>query len=44
MLMPEAAADTLAGFSPSALAVYMVLTIVAIFLNGGRASSPQGSA
>ena len=44
MLMPEAAADTLAGFSPSALAVYLVLTVVAIFLNGGRASSPQGSA
>lgn len=44
MLMPKAPADTLAGFGPSALAVYLVLAGVAVFLDGRRASSPQGSA
>ena len=44
MLMPKVAADTLAGFGPSALAVYLVLAAVAVFLDGRRASSPQGSA
>lgn len=44
MLMPKVAADTLAGFGPSALAVYLVLAGVAVFLDGRRASSPQGSA
>lgn len=44
MLMPKEAADTLVGFGPSALAVYVVLAGVAVFLDGRRASSPQGSA
>lgn len=44
MLMPKEAADTLTGFGPSALAIYLVLAGVAIFLDGRRASSPQGSA
>ena len=44
MLMPKEAADTLMGFGPSALAVYLVLAGVAVFLDGRRASSPQGSA
>ena len=43
MLMPKEAADTLTGFGPSALAVYIVLAGVAVFLDGRRASSPQGS-
>ena len=44
MLMPNEAADTLTGFGPSALAVYLVLAGVAVFLDGRRASSPQGTA
>jgi glycerol uptake facilitator-like aquaporin len=44
MLMPREPADTLTGFGPSALAIYLVLAGVAVFLDGRRASSPQGSA
>ena len=38
MLMPKEAADTLMGFGPSALAVYLLLAGVAVFLDGRRAS------
>lgn len=44
VLMPREAADTLVGFGPSALAVYLALAVVAVFVDGRRASSPQGSA
>lgn len=43
-LMPAEVSDNLKGFGPSALLIYLVLTVVAVFLDGRRASSPQGSA
>lgn len=42
MLMPHVAADSVAGTGPMALGVYVVLAIVAVFLDG-RANSPQAS-
>lgn len=42
-LMPSEVLDNLKGFGPSALAIYLVLTVAAVFLDGPRASSPQGS-
>jgi membrane-bound metal-dependent hydrolase YbcI (DUF457 family) len=44
MLMPSEASDSLTSFGPSALAIYLVLTAVAVFFDGRRASSPQASA
>jgi membrane-bound metal-dependent hydrolase YbcI (DUF457 family) len=40
-LMPAEVSDNLLSFGPNALAIYLVLTVVAIFLDGRRASSPQ---
>lgn len=37
MLMPHEAVDSIAGMGPSAIAVYLVLTLVAVFLDGRRA-------
>lgn len=43
-LMPSEASDNLRSFGPTALAIYIVLAVVAVFLDGPRASSPQASA
>lgn len=43
-LMPAEVSDTLTSFGPNALAIYLVLTVVAVFLDGRRASSPQATA
>jgi uncharacterized membrane protein YphA (DoxX/SURF4 family) len=40
-LMPAEVSDNLLSFGPNALAIYLVLTVVTIFLDGRRASSPQ---
>lgn len=44
MLMPAEVSDNLTHFGPSALASYLVLTLVAVFLDGRRASTPQATA
>lgn len=43
-LMPSEVSDNLTHFGPNALAIYLVLTVVAVFLDGRRASSPQSTA
>lgn len=43
-LMPAEVSDNLTHFGPNALAIYLVLTIVAVFLDGRRASTPQATA
>lgn len=44
VLMPAEVSDTLTHFGPTALASYLVLTLVAVFLDGPRASTPQATA
>lgn len=44
MLMPQHASETLTGTAPTAIAVYLLITLAAVFLDGRRASSPQGTA
>ncbi len=44
MLMPAEVSGTLTSFGPSALASYIVLTVVAVFLDGRRASTLQATA
>lgn len=43
-LMPAEVSDNLTHFGPNALAIYLVLAIVAVFLDGRRASTPQATA
>lgn len=43
MLMPQHASETLTGMAPTAIAVYLLITLAAVFLDGRRASSPQGT-
>lgn len=43
-LMPAEVSDNLTHFGPNALAIYLVLTVVAVFLDGRRSSSPQAIA
>jgi hypothetical protein len=43
-LMPKEVSDNLKSFGPSALVIYLVLTVVAVFLDGRRASKPQATA
>jgi hypothetical protein len=38
LLMPQEAVDSIAGVGPTALAVYIVLALIAIFLDGRHAS------
>lgn len=40
MLMPQEASDSIAGAGPSALAVFLALTLVAVFLDGRKAPQP----